>query len=557
MSYFWVPAVCWFALTFALALVFVRPLRWLNLVCGILTLGVVGLADWPRDSQGVETEVTWSPYYQVKYKSRYGSIDVNNLGHQGMLPVERAGPAYMLPHLLNRDAGLQPFRDVMLIGAGSGNDTAAALRMGVAHVDAVEIDPVINLRGRQHHPDRPYADPRVTIRLDDGRSFLRKTGAVYDLICYAVVDSLALHSSYSSIRLESFLFTEDALRDVKTKLKPGGIFAMYNFYRQGWVVGRLVRMAEKVFGTRPLVISLPFQKEIAPANDQRDYITFLLVGNDQATVVDAIRAQFAKHQFFWLCDQPRFNTPGIGFSPTPPADLGVGSRWNKIGPATVELGEGDRIPSDDWPFLYLRDPTIPTLNLRGIALLAVLSLIVLFAVAPARTIRPDGRMFFLGAGFMLLETKGVVHMALLFGSTWVVNSVVFFSILCMILLSNLYVLAVRPRRFAIYFVLLILALLANSLIPMSSFLSLPGASKMVASCSVVYIPVFFAGVIFATAFRESANADVAFGSNVGGIILGGLSEYLSLVVGFNHLLFVAIAYYVLAWALGVRRAGKG
>ena len=48
-------------------------------------------------------------------------------------------------------------------------------------------------------------------------------------------------------------------------------------------------------------------------------------------------------------------------------------------------------------------------------------------------------MFFLGAGFMLLETKGVVHMALLFGSTWVVNSIVFFAILVMILLSNLYV----------------------------------------------------------------------------------------------------------------------
>ena len=63
-------------------------------------------------------------------------------------------------------------------------------------------------------------------------------------------------------------------------------------------------------------------------------------------------------------------------------------------------------------------------------------------------------MFFLGAGFMLLETKGVVHMALLFGSTWMVNSIVFFSILTMILLSNLYVLAVRPRRLWPYFMLL-------------------------------------------------------------------------------------------------------
>ena len=63
---------------------------------------------------------------------------------------------------------------------------------------------------------------------------------------------------------------------------------------------------------------------------------------------------------------------------------------------------------------------------------------------------------------MLLETKGVVHMALLFGSTWVVNSIVFFAILVMILLSNLYVLAVRPRRLWPYYALLIAALLVNA-----------------------------------------------------------------------------------------------
>ena len=72
-----------------------------------------------------------------------------------------------------------------------------------------------------------------------------------------------MHSSYSSVRLESFLFTEQAFRDVKARLKPGGVFAMYNFYRQGWVVGRLVRLAERVFGSRPVVISMPYQDVIA------------------------------------------------------------------------------------------------------------------------------------------------------------------------------------------------------------------------------------------------------------------------------------------------------
>ena len=285
-SYFRVPAWTWFLLAVAIGIVFV-PRRHLLLQAmgGLAVLGLIALADWPRDALGVPTEVFWSPYYQVRFKPRYLSIDVNNLGHQGMLPVERAGPAYFLPHLLSRDAGNKPFEDVMIIGAGSGNDVAAALASGASHVDAVEIDPVINELGRLHHPNRPYSDPRVSIHLDDGRGFVRTTTSRYDLISYAVVDSLALHSSYSSVRLESFLFTEQAFRDIKAKLKPGGVFAMYNFYRQGWVVGRLVRLVETVFGSPPIVVSLPYQNVISPNNNQRDYITFLLVGDPASEVV--------------------------------------------------------------------------------------------------------------------------------------------------------------------------------------------------------------------------------------------------------------------------------
>jgi hypothetical protein len=158
-------------------------------------------------------------------------------------------------------------------------------------------------------------------------------------------------------------------------------------------------------------------------------------------------------------------------------------------------------------------------------------------------------MFFLGAGFMLLETKGVVHMALLFGSTWIVNSIVFFAILVMILCANLYVIKAKPRRLAPYYLLLVAALLVNALVPMNLFLSLQPLERTVVSCLVVFVPVFFAGVIFATVFRESRQPDVDFGWNVAGIILGGLSEHLSLVLGFNYLILVAIAYYLLSLAL--------
>jgi hypothetical protein len=145
-----------------------------------------------------------------------------------------------------------------------------------------------------------------------------------------------------------------------------------------------------------------------------------------------------------------------------------------------------------------------------------------------------------------------VHMALLFGSTWIVNSVVFFAILVMILCANLFVLRLRPQRLGWYYAALAAALLVNALVPMSTFLALPPAARVAASCLVVFIPVFFAGVIFAALFRDSRRPDVDFGSNVAGIVLGGLSEQLSLVLGFNYLLLVALAYYLLSLVLRPR-----
>jgi hypothetical protein len=253
----------------------------------------------------------------------------------------------------------------------------------------------------------------------------------------------------------------------------------------------------------------------------------------------------------WLNGPAHFDPSTSAFGVEPPSGPGNSrSAYIKIGPAAIEQPAGDWIPRDDWPFLYLRTPAIPALNLRGVALVTVLSLAILLAFAPVRRARPNGRMFFLGAGFMLLETKGVVHMALLFGATWMVNSIVFFAILSMILLANLFVLTFKPGRLGPYYALLLLALLLGSLIPMDSFLELPGVGKVIGSCAVVYLPVFFAGVIFATSFRCSTRPDVDFGSNIGGIVLGGLSEYLSLVLGFNHLLWIAMGYYLLSALLG-------
>lgn len=549
-SYLHTPPLLWFAIGLGLCLVFLRPWTPLQIFTHTGILLVLGMVAY---LEGRQVRTIWSPYYKIYYNAKDRTLITNNIGHQEMVASDEKGLAYRLVHLLNRDAGRPPFEDVLIIGAGSGNDVQGALSQGSQHIDAVEIEPVLNEIGRADHPDRPYDSPRVSIHVDDGRSFLKKTDREYDLIAYALVDSLVLHSGYSSLRLESFLFTEQAFRDIDRRLKPDGVFAVYNFYRQGWVVDRLVKMARQAFGSEPLVISLPYQARITPGS-QYGAFTLILVGKPDSAAIRAIRRQFERGNFFWANDRPRLNEPVNGFGPQPPqGSAGRADHWQRIGPATVEPVANNPVPTDDWPFLYLREPEIPVLNLRGIGMIAVLSLAVLFSFAPVRTVRPNGLMFFLGAGFMLLETRAVVHMALLFGSTWVVNSIVFFAILVMILVGNLYVLWFRPRALWPYYGLLIAALLLNAYVPMSAFLALPGAMKTIASCALVFVPVFFAGVIFAAAFRDSRQPDVDFGSNIGGVILGGLSENVSLVVGFNHLLLLAIAYYILSAVLRPRR----
>ena len=98
------------------------------------------------------------------------------------------------------------------------------------------------------HPDQPYDDPRVTRHINDGRAFLRSTDQKYDLIVFALPDSLTLVSQAANVRLESFLFTEQAFKSVADHLTDDGIFVLYNYYREPWLVNKLATMLGDAFG---------------------------------------------------------------------------------------------------------------------------------------------------------------------------------------------------------------------------------------------------------------------------------------------------------------------
>jgi drug/metabolite transporter (DMT)-like permease len=163
------------------------------------------------------------------------------------------------------------------------------------------------------------------------------------------------------------------------------------------------------------------------------------------------------------------------------------------------------------------------------------------------------QLFCLGAGFMLVETKAVVTMALLFGSTWVVNSVVFLAVLVMILLANLWTLRFKPTRLWLYYAGLLVALALSALVPLDFFLGMSRSIQVLGSCLLVFTPILFAGVIFAASFKRTREPELAFGVNIAGAMLGGLAEYSSMLLGFQYVVLVAILFYAIS-AIGLRRA---
>ena len=170
---------------------------------------------WSRSWVSAAGLTIWSQYYRVQYFADDRQISVNGIPHQAMDDI--AGTIYEVPY--QRLA--TPPKNVLIVGAGNGNDVAAALAAGAEHVDAVEIDPELQDLGADVSPRlSPYDDPRVTRITNDGRAYLQQTDTMYDLIIFALPDSLTLVSGQSAVRLESFLFTKEAMQAAQRPSEP-------------------------------------------------------------------------------------------------------------------------------------------------------------------------------------------------------------------------------------------------------------------------------------------------------------------------------------------------
>ena len=491
LSFAELPPVAWGVIAAGGLMVLLgRRARWWQYAAAVVVVVLLGI-------ESAAPHQTWSPYYKISAvvagRTPALYVSANNIPYQAarsLTLLHQQKKFYFYPYQHVTPSALH---HVLIVGAGTGNDVAVALSEGAQHVDAVEIDPVLLRIGGRQHPNHPYDDPRVTTHTGDGRAFLQNTKQRYDLILFALPDSLTAVSGQSSLRLESYLLTRQSVQAARARLAPGGTMAMYNYYAP-YLFDRYATTMQQAFHRAPCA-------QVGPP-----------LGGRRLAV---------------LTDKPSGPVPAC---------------------TTVWHGPRGAPATDDHPFPYLLSNSIPTPYFWMLGLILAASLLfVRVAGGPLRRMSGYVDLFFMGAAFMLLETKNIVQFALLFGSTWLVNALVTAAILVAVYLAVETARHVRLPRPAVLYAALIAALALTWLIPQEDLVSLPVAARFLAGGALAFAPVYIANLIFAQRFSDVETAGTAFAANLLGAMVGGVLEYLALVTGYRFLLVLVGILYALAF----------
>jgi hypothetical protein len=296
--------------------------------------------------------------------------------------------------------------------------------------------------------------------------------------------------------LESFLFTEESLKSAKSHLKEDGLVVLYNYYRQPFIVDRLVSELDGIFGQNSYVL-----------RGGPPYFSAVIMNGGALSGL-------------------RKNLPAAKPPETVPP------------PAT-----------DDWPFLYMQKPHIPY---RYLAVLVIILILVYLLISKAIK-KPLYKFlklnyFFLGVGFFLMETKSIVQFSLLFGATWITSSLVIIAILVSVYLATQLAMHKKISSTKPLYISLFLALALQYFFPLSTLLNVNPYLRYLSVSVITFAPVFIANVIFSYTFKTSKENSINFASNMFGAVVGGALEYLALLTGYRHLVLVIALLYFLAFA---------
>ncbi|MDO8541626.1 MAG: methyltransferase domain-containing protein [Opitutaceae bacterium] len=478
----------------------------IHIACSILLLAVVYRS---------ERAQIYSPYYALTHTrgDQAEHVLANGSLHQTAFSTAMGGyhatvaAGYHLPYTMS---GHKP-RRALVLGAGTGNDVATLLQEGAESVDAVEIDPEIIKLGRKIHPDRPYDSPRVRLISGDARAFLNETPNHYDTIVFGTLDSMTRLSALSNVRLDNFVYTTNCFQAARTRLTDDGALILYFMTGHEALGLRIGAMLTRAFGHAPVVHH----------GHHTLFNTIFMTGPAFA----ALNRDRADERLRFFSAYARVYSP----------------------------------PDDDWPFLYLSGRSLSTFYRVIIASISALAIAgVFFAsrdfrLAAVRRGGVDGPMFLFGLGFLLLETRAVTAMNLVWGATWLTSAVVFGAILLTVLLGTI-VFSRFPLSLRTSITGLSASLAGLYFLPGDWLLTMSLPLRILLSIGAVGAPVLFAATGFARVYESRANVGHAFGWNLLGAVAGGLCEFLSMIVGLRALLLLALAVYLAAYLLQRARA---
>ena len=246
---------------------------------------------------------------------------------------------------------------------------------------------------------------------------------------------------------------------------------MYNYYREDWLPQKMGAMLETSFGSPPIIRSYGGAAATLAAGP-------LVASLDGAS------------------------PPGEGVD-------------------ALELAGAPEPATDDWPFLYLRERFIAPYYIGALAIVIGFAVLLVGRAAQrsGTSLRQFSPHFFvLGAAFLLLETKSLATFSLLFGTTWIVNSLVFFAVLASVLLAIFVNQRVRFRNPILLYAALFGSIGLAVLLPPASLLIEPIWLRYVVAATLAFAPIFFANLVFSYSFRDTKAADMAFASNLLGAV---------------------------------------
>jgi spermidine synthase len=528
LSFFYQPPFVWFLITAAFLAIFIL---WSNRDrrVNFVLLGVILLLSWFASQVPGALQVVWSPYQKlVVQETEAGSlgqyvVEVNNSSYQDVMdlsdqyvstnpktfsPEMKGLSQYDIPLLLHPDP-----RQVLVVGAGTGNDVAAALRHDVASVTAVEIDPAIITMGEELHPEQPYASSKVQVINDDARSFFATTTEKYDVISFGLLDSHTT-TSMTNARLDHYVYTKESILQAKSRLKEGGVLTLTFYAQRLFIADRIESVLEEVFGQPPLV----FIAEPGPYG--RGGVMF--VTGNMANIQEQLEGNsrltaYIKHQ-----------------QETYP----------------LQLTHKTKVITDDWPYLYLESPKIPILYYLLIGVV-----VLLFARSyrkwqasenTALINRTFWHFFFLGAAFLLLEVQNISKASVVLGNTWQVNAVIISSVLGMALLANWIAYKFPKLPIVPVYALLIGTALGLYFVDLARFGFLPYFTKAAIVGTLTSLPMLFSGIVFVRSFAIARDKSNALGANLIGALVGALLQSITFVIGIKALLLVVAGFYLLS-----------